>query len=70
VLKCDYVISAFGSQIGGVAAACAPLSFKRDGTANIDYATGQSVDVRAPLSLSVSLVECLTRSGALPVLRR
>lgn len=41
-IKCDYIISAFGSQIGPVAEACAPLTFNSHGAADIDYSTMQS----------------------------
>ncbi|KAN0034723.1 hypothetical protein ACTFIV_001255 [Dictyostelium citrinum] len=38
-VKCDYIISAFGSQIGSVADSCAPLQFNKWGTADIDPMT-------------------------------
>jgi dihydropyrimidine dehydrogenase (NADP+) len=41
-VKCDYIISAFGSQIGSVAKACAPLTFGPNGTADIDATSMQS----------------------------
>lgn len=40
-IKCDYIISAFGSQIGPVAKACAPLTFTPSGTADVDIVTMQ-----------------------------
>lgn len=40
-IKCDYIISAFGSQIGPVAEACAPLTFTPSGTADVDILTMQ-----------------------------
>ncbi|EGC37613.1 dihydropyrimidine dehydrogenase [Dictyostelium purpureum] len=41
-VKCDYIISAFGSQIGSVADSCKPLTFNKWGTADIDPLTMQS----------------------------
>eukprot|EP01133_Synstelium_polycarpum_P008440 gene8440-9927_t len=38
-VKCDYIISAFGSQIGDVADACKPLTFNKWGLADIDPLT-------------------------------
>ncbi|EFA82215.1 dihydropyrimidine dehydrogenase [Heterostelium album PN500] len=41
-VKCDYIISAFGSQIGEVADACKPLTFNKWGLADIDTLSMQS----------------------------
>jgi len=41
-VKCDYIISAFGSQIGSVADSCKPLAFNKWGTADIDPMTMQA----------------------------
>eukprot|EP01132_Coremiostelium_polycephalum_P000374 gene374-471_t len=41
-VKCDYIISAFGSQIGEVADSCKPVTFNRNGCADIDPMTMQS----------------------------
>lgn len=41
-LKCDYIISAFGSQLGPVAKACSPLTFTPGGQADVEIVTNQS----------------------------
>ncbi|EGG13663.1 dihydropyrimidine dehydrogenase [Cavenderia fasciculata] len=42
-VKCDYIISAFGSQVGDeLMTACKPLAFNKWGLADIDVMSGQS----------------------------